>query len=137
MLHSVIQGRRILDSYEERITYCQMYFSRQKGRREELWCIKQKYPWSLLHIKFAAVDRQKRSGKMKNCLVTYVGESDRLFDEYSAVGGSDREIAFPVDEARGMNNILSISFVLTMINEGKGGAFAKSQWRERMIYKVV
>jgi len=58
--------------------------------------------------------------------VTYARESDWLFNGYSAAGGSDREIAFPVDEARGMNNILSISFVLTMINEGKRGTFVKS-----------
>lgn len=63
----------------------------------------------------------KRSRKMKDSFVTCaLYESDWLFNgRYSAAGGSDREIAFPADESRDMNNTLPISYDLTTIDEGK------------------
>lgn len=50
-----------------------------------------------------------------------VRERGWLFNgRYSVIGGSDREIAFPADEARGMNNmLLPISSVPTTIDKGK------------------
>lgn len=49
----------------------------------------------------------------------------RLFNgRYSAVGGSDRKIAFPADEARGTNNTLPI-FSADDPRRGKRSAYVR------------
>ena len=75
----------------------------------------------LSHVKSRlsiAEDKEENEGLSRDARVS---RWTRLFNgRYSAIGGSDREIAFPADEACGTNNtLLPISSVPTTIDEGK------------------